>query len=97
MSYVNRPIPGYYKRRMVRGGPWVPVEIRNPPDPLTGEEMDRSWTDRLEAYVNGLPAELYETWTSCYGNQITKDEFDKLKPSIDPLKPLDWKNGPPVF
>lgn len=94
---VNKPIPGYYKRRMVRGGPWVPVLIENPKDPLTGEEMDRGHTERLVAYVNGLPAELYETWTSCCGNPISKDEYDRLKPSADPLKPLEWKNGPTVF
>lgn len=46
--------PGYYETRLVKGGPPVGVMITfGPPvDPVTGEEMDRSWRHRV--FVNDV-------------------------------------------
>lgn len=50
---IDAPRPGYFKMRIVKGGPLVPCEIRycRPRDPATGEELERS--PMWEAWING--------------------------------------------
>ena len=57
-SYGQPPLvddlqPGTYKLRLVKGGPFVAAELcYGPPcDPITGEELDRSW--RWSVLLNG--------------------------------------------
>lgn len=42
---ADRPDPGFYKVRLVKGGPHVAARITWAPatDPVTGEMLDRSW------------------------------------------------------
>lgn len=69
------PECGWFKTRIVRGGPWVPVEItlRREIDPDTGElegpeEHFASYDDRTVRAAS--------IWT--YLTPITRDEFDAL-------------------
>lgn len=98
VNETGKPIAGFYKRRMVRGGPWVGVKLwfaptADPTDPTN--EMDRS--PRWQALVNGLDAEPYDAWVSGCGNPITEAEYGRLIGIEDPHQALDWKRGKPVF
>ncbi len=48
------PVPGYYRIKLVKGGPFVGAEIKYEPplDPVTGEVLDRSWLWR--AIIDGV-------------------------------------------
>lgn len=76
---VDRPIPGWYRRRLVKGGPWVGARIWfGPPfDPVTREPLDRSHALRCE--VNGEQVDVYDAWTWLAGEPITETEFRYLE------------------
>lgn len=74
-THEGHPECGWFKRRIVRGGPWVPVEImvRREIDPDTGElegpeVLVASYDDRI------VPP--HTIWTHL--TPITRDEFDDL-------------------
>lgn len=76
----DEPQPGYYKRRMVKGGPWVPVAIwlEQDIDPETGE---LTAPEEMRCIVNGLPADPVRTWPFC--RPITAETYDALTGSRD--------------
>jgi hypothetical protein len=47
------PIPGYYRLKLIKGGPWVGARIvyGPPPDPIDGTELDRA--PRWQAWLDG--------------------------------------------
>ncbi len=71
----DEPQCGYFKRRMVRGGPFVPVEIwmEQDIDPETGE---LTAPERLRAICNGNLCNPVTTWTYC--RPISASEYDGL-------------------
>ena len=75
MHVSDEPIAGFYRVKMMRHGPWVPVRIwYGPPhDPDTGEEMDRSW--RWQAERNGEPADIARLWPWCGKDPISEQEY----------------------
>jgi hypothetical protein len=81
---VDQPQEGYYRTRLVRGGPLVPVRIwfGPPNDPVTGEPLDRS--PRWQALVNGREHDAAAIWNWCAGNPITGAEYDYM------LRVKDW-------
>jgi hypothetical protein len=110
MNHVSNIVAGFYKRRLVRGGPWVPVRLwYGPPnDPVTGEELDRS--HRWQALVNGEEADPDETWIGCCGNPIDAQEYGYLLamknfatnhapelPEASPRQPINLGSMKPLF
>ena len=92
------PECGYYKRRLVRGGPWVPVRIfvERDIDPATGE---LTAPERLVADVNGRREEPARHWTHLI--PITREEYGALLyrqaliPALaDVASPLDLTKEP---
>lgn len=75
---VERPVAGYYRFRLrsggVRGG--VKLWYGPPHDPVTGEELDRSW--RWQAEFEGEPIEFDRVWPQCAGDPITETEYRRL-------------------
>lgn len=71
----DEPQCGYYKRRMVRGGPFVPVEIwmEQDIDPETGE---LTAPERLRAICNAQLCRPESVWTYC--RPISASEYDGL-------------------
>lgn len=69
------PQPGFYKRRTVRDGPFVPVEIwlEQDVDPETGELLA---PEQLRALVNGEHRDPVSVWTYC--RAISAEEYDGL-------------------
>ncbi len=105
----NLPEAGYYKRRYVSKGPWVPariwiVEYR---DPETNELMS---DQEYFCEVGGIPKNVFKEWPSLLGHPIPRDEFDFLTaqrewaiehqpdhPQAMPREGIDPRTSPPVF
>jgi hypothetical protein len=72
---VTTPEAGHYRFRMgsgtVAGG--VKIWFGAPHDPVTGEELDRSW--RWQALFNGEPVDFDRVWPACTGQPITEQEY----------------------
>ena len=66
------PEAGWYRTRLTRGGPYVPVEItvERSIDPLTG---DLTAPERLICTVDGIPRDPAMIWT--YLNPISRVDF----------------------
>lgn len=69
------PQAGFYKIRMVRGGPFIPVEIwlEQEIDPETGE---LTAPEELQAICNAQPCDPLDVWTYC--RAISAEEYDAL-------------------
>jgi hypothetical protein len=86
------PHAGWYKVRLVKGGPFVPAEIwlDQVIDDETGELAD---DELLFATVNGQPADPMKIWLSC--RPISQAEFDAMTRgeigagSSDPMKKVN--------
>lgn len=103
----DRPVAGFYEIKMVRGGMLAGVRIwHGPPhDPVTDEELDRSW--RWQAEVNGDRVEIDRVWPKCaptpisptrYAEYVARTrralETDPLSALADPRKPIDHLRDP---
>lgn len=100
----GQPIAGFYKSKLVRGGPWVAVRIwfGPPADPITGEELDRS--HRWQAEIDGkLARQVWDAWPYCAGQPIDEAEYRYLTamkrhavtyepemPEASPRRPVDF-------
>ena len=79
-----KPQVGYYKLRLVKGGPFVPARIIRICHCTIGAEGDRphEWfftCDRyppLSAEINGQEADVARVWA--YGRKIKPSEYDHL-------------------
>jgi hypothetical protein len=106
----DRPVAGFYKGRMVRNGPWVPIRIWHGPtrDPETGEELDRSWHWQAERL--GVEIDVFIVWPYCAGHRIEQAEYDYLladhrwavannpdDPAARPRDAIDHHAMKPVF
>lgn len=84
------PQTGFYRRRLVKNGPFVPVAIWHDGD---------KWV----ALVNGRPANAADIWTWVCQAPITKEAYDKVMaggtwddaPEFEPVAPSDGRNADP--
>jgi hypothetical protein len=105
---IDRPEPGFFRMRLVRGGVFVGARIYRPcpMHPETCEALDR-WFD-LEAEIDGEPADVLRVWES--GDPITPAEFAYLDargawarrvvpdhPFANPRRPVTWAEIPVLF
>lgn len=109
-SIIDRPQEGWFRTRLVKGGPLVPARIWRSvaTDPLTGEALDRS--PILQAEINGKPIDPYELWPRVADRRITEAEFKFMtadsewcqrhapnEPAANPGKPIDLRTAPIPF
>jgi len=87
--HFEDPQEGYYRRKMVRNGPWVGVHIarhcvcRQHPRHVWNDDCDRY--PHITALLQGTLLEDAEIqWTYCRSNEVTKEEYDHL------IKLQDW-------
>lgn len=75
---VTTPVAGFFRFRLhggaVRGG--VRIWYGPPLDPVTGEELDRSW--RWQAEFDGEPIPFDRVWPACAGEPITEQEYQRF-------------------
>lgn len=105
----DTPQPGYYKRKLVKGGPFVAVKVwMNEPDvDAAGDLMD---DEGLMMLIEGERVNPDDNWSWCMGNAIDKAEYDFMCADSDhakqyrpddvkanPRKPIDLANAKPIF
>lgn len=75
------PHCGWYKRKLVKNGVFVPARIWmfQDVDPETGELLS---DELLQCEVNGRPADPEEAWSWICSNPITEQEFRYLEARI---------------
>ena len=80
---IDRPVPGFFKMRLTRGGPWVPAIVYRPCpielEPETFQAVDRHY--RLVAEIGGKPSEVLRVWQ--YGERIEQAEYKYLSDDRD--------------
>lgn len=101
------PQAGFFKRRLVKDGPWVPVKIwlEQIIDPETGELAGDSF---YCCDVNGSPSDPETHWLWACMQPIAETDYDYLvdlgkyarrhapsEPLADPRKPIDLFTAPP--
>lgn len=111
MNSIVEPTPGYFRMRLLRGGPLCGVRIwfGLPLEPWTREPMDRA--PRWNAEVNGQHAELDRVWPVCMKDPVdeaTYQDFvdaagwaqrnDGFDPVGQPYRRTNWDDStPPSF
>jgi hypothetical protein len=109
LPQIDVPIAGFYKVRLVKGGPWCSARIWYgiPNDPLTGEPLDRG--PRWQALRCGQDCDVYDLWPFCIANKIDEGEYNYLlsvekwainapdAPEADPRKAIDLLTVPIPF
>lgn len=104
------PQLGYFKRRLVRGGPYVSARLYYERwiDDETGELLS---DEKLICEVNGEFADPHEQWPWLCAMPISEAEFNYLEavrrhvgwhepdqPQANPRKAIDWTTvNPPQF
>ena len=103
------PECGWFKRKLVKGGVFVPARIWmfQDIDPETGELVS---DELLQCEVNGASADPEDAWSWICSNPITEQEFRYLSARIDfalrhepddpfaaPTKPIDLNATPLHF
>lgn len=106
--FASRPEPGFFKTRLVRGGPYVPARIFREPavDPLTGEVMERPCL--LQAEIAGRACDPERVWHFAW--PIEEAEYRYLvataawaerhapsEPAANPGRAIDLNDLPPLF
>lgn len=70
------PQPGWYKRRLVPRGPFVPARIWIERDESDGEIVS---DDKYGCEVGDEPRDAFEEWLYLCKNPITQEEWSLLK------------------
>lgn len=75
---VSEPVAGFYETQLVMGGPRALIRLwYGPPhDPVTGEEMDRSW--RWQALCNEDPIDFDRVWPKCAASPVDQEEVQRM-------------------
>lgn len=98
------PQCGFYRRKLVKGGPWVPATIYlvSEQDEETGE---LTGDEQFACLLNGKPADPHDQWSWLCANPITLAEYRDLQhrnnaiaASAAPPRALDLlRVAPPSF
>lgn len=103
------PQPGFYKRKLVKGGVFVAARIwvEQDIDPVTGELVA---DERFCCEVDGKTADAFEQWDRLADHPITEAEFDLMRrrkqwatahrpdhPIASPRAAVDWNASPIPF
>ena len=89
---LNRPEPGLYRTRLVKDGPWVPVEIAR----LccctvngTAWSVEHTWEPSCDRYshvlrctVDGRVDDVWRYWPHIARHRLTREDFDLLVATI---------------
>lgn len=105
----DEPVEGYYRIWPAGGlASGIRIWFGPPLDPVTGEELDRSW--RWQAHENGRYVELERVWPKAGKDPIDKAEYDYLtarveharkaapqSPAANPRRKVDLLTAPLPF
>lgn len=98
------PQCGWFKRRLVRGGPWAPAKIWREAE---RRELQPTGRDILRCEVAGKLRDPQAEWPRLSINPITEEEYRFMTasaewaraysphdPAANPEKPIDWNRVP---
>ena len=106
LPITEEPQCGWFKRRLIRGGLFVPARIwmYQPTDPETGDLVA---DEALQCEVGGRFADPEIQWPWLNGRPISEQEFNYLtalagwtaehapgEPFANPRQPVDWLKVP---
>lgn len=109
MNYNLEPRPGFYRTRVVKGGPFVPVAIwiEQELDPDTGQLLS---DERVVATVNGQPKDPESIWQWCCAHPISEEDYRYYSaygkwaeewapddPAANPRREVDLNKLEPAF
>jgi hypothetical protein len=108
VNHPEDPQCGWFKRKLVKHGPWVPAKIWLCQVIEDGCLVNDS---KFQAEVNGKYADAEREWSWLCGNPITEAEFNYLtaacqwsrdyapdEPMANPKEKVDWLRVPvPTF
>lgn len=83
---LNRPIPGFYLVKLVKGGPDVACLIYRPCPILMHLDEPWEWLDRwprLEADLYGVTVPIDRIWPGCAKRPITFAEYQYRSALVD--------------
>lgn len=102
------PETGFYRIRMVKGGPPCALRIwlGLPIDPATGEEVqERGY--RWQCTLNGQRVAFEDHWPGCARDRISQEEYERILGEsrtmdpgshfYDPRRPIDRLSAPMPF
>lgn len=72
---MNDPQEGFYKCKMVKGGPWVPVKIWMQDGSRNPDTNDLESDQFLRAMRNGQDISPFDIWTWCAEHPITEQRY----------------------
>jgi hypothetical protein len=98
---IDRPEPGFYKRRLVKGGPWVGVRFYRDGEGGLGVEVNGR-----TCRADGTPLDPHEEWPLCRpSTEADVAHFARVRdwairhgvahPSANPYEPIDLPSMPP--
>lgn len=106
--YFHEPQLGFFKRKLVKAGPWVPVKFWL--EQITDEDGLLIEPERMLCEVGGRAREPLDQWTWCCRYPITKSEFEFMlanaawvsvraphEPEAQPQLPIDFGTSPIPF
>lgn len=72
----STPVPGFYRMRLGAGQLRIGIRLwYGPPhDPVTGEELDRSWRFQAQA-DDGEFLDMERVWPACAKDRISEADF----------------------
>lgn len=76
--HAGQPQAGYFRRRLVKGGPWVPARIWIVEHRLDDGSDELGADTEYWAMVDGRLADAHDAWTWLCGQPIEKAEYDHL-------------------
>lgn len=105
---TTEPQSGFYRCKLVKGGPWVPVAI------WVDQEIDEAGEllsdETIECLVDGKPQDADQIWSWCADKPITENEYKYRiefgnwtrewspdSPEANPRTALDPHQAAPVF
>ncbi len=73
---VDLPQPGFYKRRLIKGGPFIGVMVwQSCPFHWQDGEMTVDRSRPLLCLVNGEHANAHDQWSWVAGSRVTEAEY----------------------
>lgn len=100
---INKPVPGYYKRKLVKGGVFVPVRIQQVASQPDGSPV---WVCEVDGE---LVDDVFEQWVWCAPCPISETEYRYMladsqhckrylpnDPKANPRKSVDMTKMEPI-
>lgn len=94
----GEPMPGYYRTKLVRGGPWVPARIWIERE--FGEDGEQVNPDVARCLIGDVEADAVQKWAWLSGHPVTLEDYKKMRAQENQLpatQPVNLATMPPVF